>query len=106
MNLIVTFFRELFKVNFFSYNHSCYLEELDPDQATQINADTDPKACKKHKKYWHLFTFGDVTYRNPGDPAESGDGRGGRAQPGVHQVQQAPEHGPQAVPGEDTVRPA
>ncbi len=47
-----------------------------------------------------------MTYRNPGDPAEGGDGRGGRAQPGVHQVQQAPEHGPQAVPGEDTVRPA
>jgi|LakMenEpi03Aug12_release.lakeMendotaPanAssembly.Ray.scaffolds.fasta_scaffold412646_1 hypothetical protein len=55
---------------------------------------------------WHSFTVGDVTYRNPGDPAEGGDGRGGRAQPGVHQVQQAPEHGAQAVPGENTVRPA
>ena len=40
-----------------------------------------------------------------GDGAEGHDGLGGRAQPRVHQVQQAPEHGAEAVPGEDQVDP-
>ncbi len=50
-----------------------------------------------------LFLIFTPAIRNPGDPAESCHGRRGRAQSRVHQVQQASEHGAQAVPGENTV---
>ena len=43
------------------------------------------------------------TYRNIGDSAPCDDGFSRRVESGVYQVQQAPEHGAEAVPRENKV---